>query len=98
METKEIPITEVPTTKETSIMDYTNISLLELEREVKNLFPKNEYAMQEMHSHLFDALIFRFVSYGYTKKELIEILTEEVKYSITLRKEMDDEEKNGNGE
>ena len=90
--TKKLPIT-----KRSSVLDFTYLSLNELEDKVVKLFPKREHPLEAMHYCLFDAVIFRFVSNGYTKKELIEILTDEVKYSLKILKEIEDEEKNGIG-
>ena len=79
-------------TKESSVLDFTNISLAELERQVFLLFPNEENPEGLFHQVLLDALSFRLINNGWEKKELLEIFAEMVDVSIDNLAEFEKEE------
>jgi hypothetical protein len=84
-----------PKTKESSVMDFTHLSLDELESQVVPLFPNEEDPEGFFHMDLLDALSFRFIHNGWEKKELLEMFAEMVDVSIDnlAEFEKEDEEK-----
>ena len=81
-----------PKTKESSILDFTYLSLSQLEDEVTRTFPNEECAECSFHMDLLDALSFRFISNGWEKKELLEMFAEMVDVSIDNLVEFEKEE------
>ena len=73
--------------KESSIFDFTNRSLDELEDKVESLFPYEEDAddtfegIGYFHNFLYRQVIFRMACSGYTKKELLDLAVREFNYS-----------------
>ena len=81
-----------PKTKESSILDFTYLSLEELESQVVSLFPNEECADCSFHLDLLGALPFRLMCHGWEKKELLEMFAEMVDVSIGNLVEFEKEE------
>jgi hypothetical protein len=81
-----------PKTKESSVMDFTHLSLDELESQVVPLFPNEEDPEGFFHMDLLDALSFRFIHNGWGKKELLEMFAEMVDVSIDNLAEFEKED------
>ena len=81
-----------PKTKESSILDFTYLSLEELESQVVPLFPNEECAECSFHLDLLGALPFRLMCHGWEKKELLEMFAEMVDVSIDNLEEFEKEE------
>lgn len=79
-------------TKESSVLDFTHLSLAELERQVFLLFPNEENPEGVFHMDLLDALSFCFIHNGWEKKELLEMFAEMVDDSIDNLAEFEREE------
>jgi hypothetical protein len=86
------PTKKEPKTKESSVMDFTYLSLQELESQVVPLFPNEENPEAYFHVDLLDALSFRFIHNGWEKKELLEMFAEMVDVSIDNLAEFEKEE------
>jgi len=84
-----------PKTKESSVLDFTYLSLDELESQVVPLFPNEKDPEGLFHMDLLDALSFRFIHNGWEKKELLEMFDEMLDVSIDnlAEFEKEDEEK-----
>ena len=65
-------------TKESSIMDFTYLSLDELESQVVPLFPNEKDPEGFFHMDLLGALPFRMIMNGWDKEELLEFFAEMV--------------------
>ncbi len=85
--TKKLPIT-----KRSSVLDFTYLSLDELESEVVKLFPKDKFPEGKLHIDLLSALPFRMISNGWSKEELLEFFTEMTNDAFTLLKELEEEQ------
>ena len=81
-----------PRTKESSVLDFTYLSLAELEEEVTNIFRNDEYAECSFHLDLLDALSFRLMIHGWKKDELLEFFTERVNDAKSLLVELEKED------
>ena len=81
-----------PKTKESSILDFTYLSLSQLEDEVTRTFPNEECAECSFHLDLLGALSFCFINNGWEKKELLEMFAEMVDESIDMLVEFEKEE------
>lgn len=57
-------------TKESSVMDFTYLSISELEDQVRSLFP-NRDSEDYLHYCILGALPFRMICNGWTKEELL---------------------------
>jgi hypothetical protein len=86
------PTTTTPKTKESSVMDFTFLSLSELEDEVTRTFPNEECAECVFHLDLLSALPFRLMTHGWKKEEVLEFFTERVDEAADLLKEIEEEE------
>jgi hypothetical protein len=84
-----------PKTKESSVMDFTYLSLAELESQVVPLFPNEKDPEGHFHFDLLGAVIFRMVCDGWNKKELLDFVDSDLDYAIEQIAEWDkeDEEK-----
>ena len=82
----------LPKTKESSILDFTYLSLSQLEDEVTRTFPNEECAECSFHLDLLGALSFCFINNGWEKKELLEMFAEMVDESIDNLVEFEKEE------
>jgi hypothetical protein len=80
-------------TKESSVMDFTYLSLCELEDEVTRTFPNEEYAEGHFHLDLLGALPFRLMNHGWTKDEILEFFIEQVNDASDLLLELEEEDK-----
>ena len=80
-----------PITKERSVLDFTYLSLEELEEEVKRIFPNTECAECSFHLELLSAIPFSMMCHGWTKEELLEVfsiqLNDAQNYLTELEKE-----------
>ena len=85
--TKKLPIT-----KRSSVLDFTYLSLDELESEVVKLFPKDKFPEGKLHIDLLSALPFRMMCSGWEKEELLEFFKDNLDDAISLMKELDEEE------
>jgi hypothetical protein len=65
-------------TKESSIMDFTYLSLDELESQVVPLFPNEKDPEGFFHMDLLGALPFRMIINGWDKEKLLEFFAEMV--------------------
>ena len=79
-------------TKEGSVLEFTHLSLEELERQVFLLFPNEVNPEGFFHMDLLEALSFRFIHNGWEKKELLEMFAEMVDVSIDNLTEFEKEE------
>lgn len=79
-------------TKEDSILDFTHLTLEELETKVEELFPNDLCAESFFHCTMLDALTFRFLSNGWTVKELKLLFKDMVNNSVNNLKEFEAEE------
>lgn len=79
-------------TKESSVLDFTYLSLAKLERQVVPLFPNEENPEGFFHMFLLSALSFRYINNGWEKKELLEMFAEMVDDSIDNLAEFEREE------
>ena len=79
-------------TKESSVLDFTWLSLTELESQVVSLFPNEKYPEGEFHLDLLLALTSRLITNGYPKEELLEHFTHWVDKTADLLKEFGKEE------
>ena len=79
-------------TKESSIMDFTYLSLDELESQVVPLFPNEKDPEGFFHMDLLGALSFRMIINGWDKEELLEVFTARVEDAIDNIAEFDAEE------
>ena len=68
-------------TKESSVIDFTHLSLEELESQVVSLFPNEEEPEGHFHYTLMNAVIFRMVCEGWNKKELLDLVDSEFDYA-----------------
>lgn len=80
-------------TKESSVMDFTYLSLNELEDEVARTFPNEECAECSFHLDLLGALPFRLMHHGWTKDEVLEFFIEQVNDASDLLLELEQEDK-----
>jgi hypothetical protein len=78
-------------TKESSVIDFTYLSLEELESQVVSLFPDEEEPEGHFHYTLLNAVIFRMVCEGWTKKELLDLVDSDFDDAIKDIDEMDKE-------
>ena len=78
-------------TKKSSVIDFTHLSLEELESQVVSLFPNEEDPEGHFHYTLMNAVIFRMVCEGWNKKELLDLVDSEFDYSTKEIAEMDKE-------
>ena len=81
-----------PKTKESSVLDFTYLSLTELESQVVSLFPNEEYPEGEFHLELLAAVTSRLIMNGYPKEELLELFTFHMDEAANLLKEIEKEE------
>ena len=72
-------------------MDFTYLSLDELESQVVPLFPNEKDPEGFFHMDLLDALSFRMIINGWDKEELLEFFTERVEDAIDNIAEWDAE-------
>ncbi len=79
-------------TKESSIMDFTYLSLDELESQVVPLFPNEKDPEGFFHMDLLGALSFRMIINGWDKEELLEFFTARVEDAIDNIAEWDAED------
>ena len=79
-------------TKESSIMDFTYLSLDELESQVVPLFPNEKDPEGFFHMDLLGALPFRMIMNGWDKEELLELFAEMVDDATDNIAEFDAEE------
>ena len=79
-------------TKESSIMDFTYLSLNELESQVVPLFPNEKDPEGFFHMDLLGALPFRMIMNGWDKEELLELFAEMVDDATDNIAEFDAEE------
>jgi hypothetical protein len=79
-------------TKESSIMDFTYLSLDELESQVVPLFPNEKDPEGFFHMDLLGALPFRMIVNGWDKEELLEFFTARVEDAIDNIAEWDAED------
>jgi hypothetical protein len=86
------PETE-PKTKESSVLDFTYLSLDELESQVVFLFPNEKDSEGYFHVDLLSALSFRFIHNGWEKKELLQMFAEMVGESIDNLAEFESEDR-----
>jgi len=82
-----------PKTKERSVLDFTYLSLAELESQVVPLFPNEEDPEGHFHFTLLGAVLSRMVCEGWKKEELLDFVDSDLDYSIDLLKEIVEEEK-----
>ena len=81
-------------TKGSSLLDFTYLSLEELESQIVLLFPNDEYEPKCLfHMYLLGSLSFGMICDGWTKEELLEFFTERVDESIDLLAELKKEER-----
>ena len=79
-------------TKKDAIMNFTYLSLNELESQVVPLFPNEKDPEGFFHMDLLGALPFRMISNGWSKEELLEFFTEMTNDAFTLLKELEEEQ------
>jgi len=79
-------------TKESSIMDFTYLSLDELESQVVPLFPNKKDPEGLFHMDLLGALPFRMIINGWDKEELLKFFTARVEDAIDNIAEWDAED------
>jgi hypothetical protein len=79
-------------TKESSIMDFTHLSLEELESQVVSLFPYEKNSHAFFHMELLDALSFRFICNHWEKEEVLEMFGKMMDFSIDTLEEIDAED------
>jgi hypothetical protein len=79
-------------TKESSVLDFTYLSLAELERQVVPLFPNEKDPEGYFHFTLLSAVLSRMVCEGWKKEELLDFIDSDLDYSIDLLKEFEKEE------
>ena len=79
-------------TKESSIMDFTYLSLDELESQVVPLFPNEKDPEGFFHMYLIGALPFRMIINGWDKEELLKFFTARVEDAIDNIAEWDAED------
>ncbi len=77
-------------TKESSVIDFTYLSLEELESQVVSLFPDEEEPEGHFHYFLFCALLYRMVCEGYSKTQLFNVVDSEYNAAIEDIIEWDD--------
>ena len=81
-----------PKTKESSVLDFTYLSLTELESQVVSLFPNEDYPEGEFHLDLLVAVTSRLIMNGYPKKELLKDFRFHMNEAANLLKEIEKEE------
>ena len=79
-------------TKESSVLDFTNLSLIELESQVVPLFPNEKNSEAVFHMDLLDVLSFRLICHGWEKEELLELFGEMIDSSIDTQTELEAED------
>ena len=82
-----------PKTKESSLMDFTQLSLAELESQVVPLFPNEKDPEGYFHFTLLCAVLSRMVCDGWKKKELLDFIDSNLDYAIEEFAEWDKEKK-----
>jgi len=78
-------------TKESSVMDFTYLSLAELESQVVPLFPNEKDPEGHFHLDLLGAVIFRMACDGWDREELLELFAEMVDDALEHIAEWDKE-------
>ena len=81
-----------PKTKESSVLDFTYLSLAELESQVVPLFPNEKDPEGYFHFTLLGAVISRMVCDGWNKKELLDFIDSDLDYAIETLAEIEKEE------
>ena len=81
-----------PKTKESSVLDFTYLSLAELESQVVPLFPNEKDPEGYFHFTLLGAVISRMVCDGWNKKELLDFIDSDLDYAIETLVEIEKEE------
>ena len=81
-----------PKTKESSVLDFTYLSLTELESQVVPLFPNEKDPEGYFHFTLLGAVISRMVCDGWNKKELLDFIDSDLDYAIETLVEIEKEE------
>ena len=84
-------MTELPKDKTDSVFYFTNISLEELETQVKRMFPNEECPECSLHLDLLIAVTFRLVYHGWSKDELTKYMTAMIEANLELLAEIDEE-------
>jgi hypothetical protein len=83
---------ETPRTKESSVMDFTYLSLAELESQVVPLFPNEKNPEGYFHFTLLGAVLSRMVCDGWNKKELLDFIDSDLDYAIDNLAELEKED------
>ena len=81
-----------PKTKESSVMDFTYLSLAELESQVVPLFPNEKDPEGYFHFTLLGAVISRMVCDGWKKEELLDFIDSDLDYAIDNIAEFENED------
>ena len=81
-----------PRTKESSVLDFTYLSLTELESQVVPLFPNEKYPEGHFHFTLLCAVVSRMVCDGWGKKELLDFIDSDLDYAIDNIAEFENED------
>ena len=81
-----------PITKESSVLDFTYLSLAELESQVVPLFPNEKDPEGYFHFTLLGAILSRMVCDGWKKEALLDFIDSDLDYVIDLHAEIEKEE------
>jgi len=81
-----------PKTKESSVLDFTYLSLAELESQVVPLFPNEKDPEGYFHFTLLGAVISRMVCDGWKKEELLDFIDSDLDYAIDNLAEFENED------
>ena len=81
-----------PRTKESSVLDFTYLSLAELESQVVPLFPNEKDPEGYFHFTLLGAILSRMVCDGWKKEALLDFIDSDLDYAIDLLTELEKEE------
>jgi hypothetical protein len=81
-----------PKTKESSVLDFTYLSLAELESQVVPLFPNEKDPEGYFHFTLLGAVISRMVCDGWKKEELLDFIDSDLDYAIDNIAEFENED------
>ena len=81
-----------PRTKESSVLDFTYLSLAELESQVVPLFPNEKDPEGYFHFTLLGTILSRMVCDGWKKETLLDFIDSDLDYVIDLHAEIEKEE------
>ena len=78
-------------TKGSSVLDFTYLSLTELESQVVPLFPKEKDPEGYFHFTLLSAVLSRMVCDGWKKEQLLDFIDSDLDYAIEIEQELEKE-------